>query len=341
MSYGSIAMGTGLAGLFVREFLEDWALGERERQLALICSYLLIANAVFIVTAGPFLPIVARNVYHAAFLPPLALFLYVMVSSAIRGSFAIWFLIGGWFLTLVSALDRILRGMDLYLLPAEFDFSLYLCFAVYVLVTASGSAFRVFAVRRERDLARSKEQELVRMATTDGLTGLSNRRAFDEREPLGERGLILLIDIDHFKRVNDTFGHHAGDDILRSLGNILKSTEGPPWNARAYRTGGEEFAVVMDAVTCDQADSFAEQFRARAEAHLAAKVPGIGWPVTVSIGLAAFADGQFKDALHAADAALYLAKAEGRNKVRRAETPGEAFYERARHNGSPARAARA
>lgn len=159
---------------------------------------------------------------------------------------------------------------------------------------------------------------LQHLASTDPLTGLANRRGGErhiaseiararrERRPLS----CILLDIDSFKQVNDTFGHQAGDQILRDVSNVLRRT------VRAYdvvvRWGGEEFLLVLPGVDLELARALAERVRVAVE-HM--DTHGIG-AVTVSAGVARFdEDYDFPTALRIADRRLYQAKAGGRNRI--------------------------
>lgn len=161
--------------------------------------------------------------------------------------------------------------------------------------------------------------ELVRV---DSLTGLHNRRAFDEHLPrevarsqrLGEPFCLLMIDIDHFKRLNDTYGHPAGDAVLRSVARAIAGCTRP--SDLVARYGGEEFAVVLSGIDSGQALAVAERIRrqvALAESGL--------HRVTVSVGVAQYRPSAGDDAeqlLGRADQALYAAKHAGRNRVQAA-----------------------
>lgn len=177
-------------------------------------------------------------------------------------------------------------------------------------------------IRRKRfqeslrdDLDRSLEA-----AVTDPLTGLRNRRyAMRHLEGLlrGSDAAVLLLDVDHFKAVNDRYGHPAGDEVLRQLTRRLTG------QLRAAdivsRHGGEEFLVVLANETPDYARAVAERLRETMGAEPFA-VSGTALPVTVSIGLAVAGSGcEAETAIAAADAALYRAKARGRNRVELAE----------------------
>jgi two-component system, cell cycle response regulator len=164
--------------------------------------------------------------------------------------------------------------------------------------------------------------EVKHLATIDGLTGLANRRTFESalnREVAravrsGDPLSLLLVDIDHFKRVNDDHGHQMGDDVLRHVGQVL-ATQGRELDLPA-RYGGEEFAVLLPGCPAEEAVTVAERLRAGIAAE------GSPLPVTASIGLAAIhrnaVDGE--GLVKAADEALYAAKEAGRDRTVAAKT---------------------
>lgn len=162
--------------------------------------------------------------------------------------------------------------------------------------------------------------ELLSLATHDGLTGVYNRRRFDEKiteysllsRRTGRPFALLLIDADHFKRINDTYGHAVGDDVLQQLAKLIQSSVRTTDFVARY--GGEEFAVLLPEVAHpDTPEVVAEKIRA---AVATADFPGVG-NVTVSIGLglADPADNTHTALIKRADQQLYQAKAAGRNQV--------------------------
>ncbi|MEO1044437.1 MAG: diguanylate cyclase [Pseudomonadota bacterium] len=314
-SYSSLSVAVGLAGYFLLSFVERDILPKWVCYAVLGASNLLLANAVFIVFIGPYLPFLARNIYHAAYLPAIAAFLLAGIYGMKNGSRVIWFFAGGWILSGVAAIDRILRGLDVYLLPAEFDFSLYLCLAIEVIVTACGVAYRVMAIRRERDIARLREQELVRLADTDGLTGIANRRVFDAMLPKCTGGALIIADLDHFKQVNDHHGHHKGDELLRAIGHRLAALSAEEWCNSVYRLGGEEFALIINTGEPAQAMILADMVRLNFETFLWQDVTGLNRPATASFGVAMIDGTNPASAFNAADDALYRAKELGRNRA--------------------------
>jgi diguanylate cyclase (GGDEF)-like protein len=165
-------------------------------------------------------------------------------------------------------------------------------------------------------------RELMRQATVDTLTGLYNRTGWNRQVPAfllravedGRSVAVVFFDIDHFKQVNDTHGHAAGDAILRLLGNTLRRCEDD--SCVTARMGGEEFVVVLAARRAADAVAFAERVRARFRSA-AAK-----YACTVSAGVAVRGPGEeLGEAMKRADQALYLAKAGGRDRVSVAPGP--------------------
>jgi diguanylate cyclase (GGDEF)-like protein/PAS domain S-box-containing protein len=171
------------------------------------------------------------------------------------------------------------------------------------------------------------EQELQALAATDALTGLPNRRSFmarleEEYARLRrfdtQQVAVLMLDLDNFKRINDTYGHAAGDEVLRQAATLIR--EEPRRVDLCARLGGEEFAVILAGASPDAAREFAERLR-RKIAAAAIVFEGKALAVTVSIGVAAMrpTDESADVSLLRADAALYRAKDGGRNQVRLAD----------------------
>jgi diguanylate cyclase (GGDEF)-like protein len=171
---------------------------------------------------------------------------------------------------------------------------------------------------------RRMDDELRVLATTDFLTGLPNRREFmgrleDEegrlRRDIGACAAVLLLDVDHFKRINDEHGHAAGDAVLRQLAGLM--LDGQRKIDMLGRVGGEEFAILLPGTELDAAAVFAERLRLRVAGTPMRLDGGVSLTVTVSIGIAAMG-GQHTGgdaALVRADQALYCAKRGGRNRV--------------------------
>jgi diguanylate cyclase (GGDEF)-like protein len=177
------------------------------------------------------------------------------------------------------------------------------------------------------------------MAAVDPLTGVHTRRAVVRRlraelqraQREKTTTALILLDLDHFKAVNDTYGHLVGDRVLRRVGRLLRHL------ARASdsvgRIGGEEFLVVLPATSAREAWAFAERLR-----RAIGRTPATGIPaMTASLGVAVMAGADAVDlegALRAADAAMYRAKAAGRNRVATAPEPHDTAASTRTHGGS-------
>lgn len=164
--------------------------------------------------------------------------------------------------------------------------------------------------------------ELRHVANRDKLTGLYNRRGFDgliggfihEAEQAGTSVALIAFDIDHFKQINDTYGHGFGDDVLHTLGTMLRADQ--EQSGFAVRLGGEEFLLVMHLGSLCDAESRAGVIRERIEKHRF-YIDGLGVKCTASFGVALYRhDETVLGALARADEALYGAKASGRNCVK-------------------------
>jgi len=165
-------------------------------------------------------------------------------------------------------------------------------------------------------------EEIYRLMTVDGLTQVHNKRFFGEalekefarsvryRHPF----TVVVFDIDHFKKVNDTYGHLAGDEVLRRIGHLVQAKVRT--NDTVARIGGEEFAVLLPEVAREGGITLAEKLRAMIADEVFSH-SGTTIPVTVSLGVASWHEGitDAESLLKAADAKLYEAKRSGRNRV--------------------------
>jgi diguanylate cyclase (GGDEF)-like protein len=213
-------------------------------------------------------------------------------------------------------------------------------FVLMVMLHQNGKLYHQLHLLREGD--RAKAAELHRLSTTDQLTGVANRRAFDEAIGVEWRRMmrhgmtlsLLLIDVDFFKRFNDAYGHVAGDQCLRAVGQVL-TAKARRAGELAARYGGEEFAILLPHVTLADARKLGEVICAAVrEQNILHEKSEVASCVTVSIGAASISDlpelaaqlsraGTLPSAtmpgatvlIEMADQALYQAKMGGRNRV--------------------------
>jgi len=185
----------------------------------------------------------------------------------------------------------------------------------------SGRITAVFSVIRDLDGRKMREDELLRAANTDPLTGLLNRGAFRRQVKDAMNHVrpdhpatLALLDLDHFKKVNDTHGHVAGDAALLMLADLLRENLRP--GDAIGRIGGEEFGILLAGLAIIEASAVCERLRRTLSERA---VPGIEPDVriTASMGLESLTPGAtIDDIFRAADTALYAAKAGGRNRIR-------------------------
>ncbi|WP_379550772.1 GGDEF domain-containing protein [Qipengyuania sp. DGS5-3] len=180
--------------------------------------------------------------------------------------------------------------------------------------TSMGAGDRFLDIRRDRDQALLRATRMGKMAKTDGLTGLLNRRAFEKLEYLGVGQGLLVADIDRFKPINDTYGHQTGDAVLRHTANVLREAMVLHEDAEIYRLGGEEFAILCKSERASQLMTTAEEVREMIASEILELGDETMPPYTISIGAVIGRGQEMDQAFAEADSALYGAKAMGRDR---------------------------
>jgi diguanylate cyclase (GGDEF)-like protein len=211
-----------------------------------------------------------------------------------------------------------------------------IAFAIAAHVPTASLTFSIFTAMAELMVTIAVLQDTFRMAFRDELTGIPSRRALNEQlAALGSRYAVAMVDVDHFKKFNDTYGHDLGDQVLKMVAAHIAGVGG---GGKAYRYGGEEFTVVFRGKAADEATPHLEELRSKIESYRLAlrgqdrpkkasrsRRGRGGWrdknavSVTVSIGVAERNDRLTTPpaVIEAADRALYRAKEKGRNRVSR------------------------
>ena len=184
---------------------------------------------------------------------------------------------------------------------------------------------RLKRVLKERQLSIDRAKmlkTLEKLAITDGLTRLYNLRHFykqleieiDRCNRYGHSLALLLLDIDYFKKCNDTYGHLEGDKVLVRLGQIIKVCLRTMDSA--YRYGGEEFTIILPETTGKEAKNVAERINASVESERFSTEAGEDFSITISTGVTEyFKEEQLSTFIHRADQAMYKSKAKGRNRI--------------------------
>lgn len=210
------------------------------------------------------------------------------------------------------------------LVRVDFVIIVSLIAAIAISATLSGAlSYRSARLMQQLSLMRG---ELARISQTDQLTGLLNRRGFDDAATpalgsachAGLPAVIFMCDIDHFKSINDRFGHEFGDKALIEIAGVLRHFS-RSHGALVARHGGEEFAVLMIGISHEQAEVYAEEIRKACAAREICSGE-ICERLTISIGFtAARGETDLARIMRIADQALYIAKREGRDRVIRAD----------------------
>ncbi len=183
----------------------------------------------------------------------------------------------------------------------------------------------VSELRKSRNIVAAKNEELQILAERDPLTNLFNRRAFfdrleiemEEAGAIGDDLCVIMLDIDHFKSINDTYGHAAGDQLIRALAEIINSLLRSGEVAGRY--GGEEFCILIPNADAAVGEKIGERLRKKIEEDARNAIPEHAGRVTTSVGVASLAGGadDARRLVDQADQALYASKESGRNRVTR------------------------
>lgn len=304
------------SALFSIDFIErDYLDSIHRRAMRAMAVWIALISLVNVAAPETFRAIAPR-LYFGGFIPVLAVFAWVMAVALRRGSRAARYQLAAWLPIMLVGLGRVM--VNGFSTSTTFDafWAQHLSIVAEVLIATLGVADRFMTLRIERDRARSQVLALASEATSDALTGLTNRRALQQRfAALRDDGFTTMgvIDLDHFKAINDTHGHATGDAVLRAVAAALAPDE----DTVAVRYGGEEFILLLRG---PDAAVRAERRRAAIPARVAATVRGLDRMVTASMGLVEQAPevGRNRDfaALFAhCDRLLYEAKHNGRNRT--------------------------
>lgn len=299
---------------FLVSYLEEDALGETTRKLVMST-----AVATVLVAAAFCLPIAAMRAFAdtlflGAPLPLLAAVAYACIEALRAGSRAIRFQIAAWAPFAAGSLLLVASKAGLARFEGAAEQLIYLMIAFHVAVSAYAILYRVDRLRQERERANAKVDALSSLIDLDPLTGIFNRRALEQRfAQLRASGFhaLAVVDLDHFKRINDRFGHTTGDRVLQEVAAVLAGDG----DAMAFRMGGEEFVVLLRGAQVQQR---AEQMRRAITIRIANEIDGIDAPVTASMGLIESPPGGSSTLRHLyshADRLLYEAKYSGRNRL--------------------------
>ncbi len=296
-----------VSGVFLRSYLEPGMIGPRLYRWLGWPPVLILLTTPATVMPDAAIYMMLRSAVLVAMLGLCASAVVIALkrgSRTARYQAAAWSGIGGVYG--VSLFHDIVLGEPF----ANFLFLLFPALGLEVMLTALGILDRLVRLRRERQEAQATAEAMRIIAHTDPLTGLPNRRAIEASFKDDAPVAIALVDLDHFKAINDRHGHDVGDRVIFAAGVALGSG-----TAMAARVGGEEFALLFRGAPAAVAIE-AERLRQRIGAYVAQMVPLLERPVTASMGLVHIGrDTSFGAAMKSADINLYAAKESGRNRV--------------------------
>lgn len=320
LSYLFLGLAAIAAVRFMADFFGPRVIGPRLRLVAAVTCAATLTSALAFALLAPWQGYWLDRAYFISCGATLLALIPVLISAWRARVRNLGLFILAWSAPIGVSLARAAYGIGLIGFSFWLDNGNLLALSLEGLLSTMLIVARLRDLSNERDRARAGEQTALRLANTDPLTGLLNRRAFIELaigRPVVHR--LLLLDIDHFKLINDQLGHDAGDDVLRAVAQVLQALR--PHGSLAVRLGGEEFALLVPLPQVPDClpESLLDAIRAKPMPH--------DWKVTASLG---HADGvvtteeDWKRLYRLADTALYRAKADGRDRSCRATNFGAA-----------------
>ncbi|MGX7896379.1 sensor domain-containing diguanylate cyclase [Tsuneonella sp. HG222] len=312
----SWAIGVGLAGFFIRAFLEEDALSRTSARVLTFTAWWTVLVPGFAALQLDATQPIDNQLYFYSFLPVIPVYSIIILRAALRGSRSGRFLAAAWAPIIIASAERLLRGLGVYVGPSSLDHTMFVAMGIEVIIIALGVADRFLSLRRQRDMAVDEARVLEELSERDPMTGLYNRRMLEDRFALlRAEGFttLAIVDLDRFKSVNDTHGHGMGDKVIQAAARALD----PDDDVLAFRLGGEEFLILMRGADVTQR---AERRRQGIPARIANEVAGLDRMVTASMGLIevprnAMPNATFAQLYERADRLLYEAKQTGRNRT--------------------------
>lgn len=312
LNYLLLTFACAAALLFARAFFEAHVFGPRLRLAIRATVAMLLGVGILFVAIAPAGVGYVDPLYSWMFIGVLATVSATLWRAWRARSNFLWLFAFAWALPIFAASLRIFANFGLIKWNFWLDNSTILSMAAEALISSVAIAYRIRLLSRERDDAVAAETVARRLADTDPLTGLLNRRAF-LAAAIGREGpqTLLILDLDHFKQVNETLGHDGGDEVLRAVARTLRALA--PTGAVVARIGGEEFAVVTAIDHTLDPNPLLARLRAT-------RMP-FDLRVTASVGTATgplASEPDWKSLYRAADTALFAAKSAGRDRARAA-----------------------
>ncbi len=310
INYLMLGLSAVAAFSFARSFFEPRVFAGLLAPLVTGARLLMAAAAIAFALFAPWNVWLFDRLFCVAFVAQLAVVVPILWRAWSTRSNYLWMFALAWASPITLACLRLASAVGLIGATFWLDNSTILSMTVEALLSSLAIAYRMRLLSIERDEARDGETAARLLADTDSLTGLLNRRAF-LANAIGREGeqILMIADLDHFKRVNDTIGHDGGDEVLRVFARTLRQSVPP--EALVARIGGEEFAIVTPVAYAVEAQDVLARLRA-------GRMP-YDVSVTASIGTCTgplLRETDWKALYACADRALFDAKTAGRDRVR-------------------------
>jgi diguanylate cyclase (GGDEF)-like protein len=314
LNYLFLALSAVVAIRFMRSFFGSPVFGPRLTRASNWISGLTMLSAIAFAVLAPWQGYLLDRVYFL-FCSALLLLVVPIAYTAWRAKVRhLGLFIIAWSPPVLASMARAAYGVGFIEYNFWLDNGNLIALSLESLLSTMLIMARLRELSSDRDLARSGEQAALRLANSDPLTGLLNRRAFlDLAIGRIQSHRLMLIDLDHFKGINDKLGHDTGDDVLRRVAATIQAVRPP--DSLAVRLGGEEFALLIPISRIAECppDSVLDAVRG-------CEMP-LGWRVTASLGHAegrVDSDEAWRRLYRLADSALYRAKSDGRDRACRA-----------------------
>ncbi|RSV39883.1 diguanylate cyclase [Sphingomonas sp. ABOLE] len=310
LNYLFMGLAGGAAALFTRSFFEDKDLPSWVGRCSNVIAMAVPLSAFGVVAFGAINLRIADLLYALTIVGLLAIVVPTLWGAWYQRSRFLWLFAVAWSAPILLAVLRVLNSLHLIGWNFWIDNSTVVSMGAEALISSLAVAYRIKFLRDERDAAITREVVARKLADIDPLTGLLNRRAF-LHQAIGrvEHQQLLLVDIDHFKRVNETLGHDGGDEVLRLFAVALRHAAPDP--VLIARMGGEEFALLTPSTQRIEPEALLASLRR-------VRMP-FDLTITSSIGTCTgtlASDLDWKALYRCADSALFEAKAAGRDRAR-------------------------
>ncbi|HXH15502.1 MAG TPA: diguanylate cyclase [Sphingomonas sp.] len=303
-----LAICASMVLIFARAFFERAVFDGWPRPASNVALATLATTSIAFAILAPWQIYWLDRLLTFSYLPLIALVPPILYRAWRVRSNYLWMFTIAWGVPIVFASLRIASALELISWSFWIDNSTMISMMLEALLSSMAIAYRIRLLSMERDQAREQEIAAKLLADTEPLTGLLNRRAFLDRA-IGRPGdqMLLIADVDHFKRVNEAIGHDGGDEVLRVVARALRNAVPP--EALVARIGGEEFAILIDAKNPIAPDTILDQLRGQ-------RMP-FDIAVTASIGSCTgplLRESDWMALYRTADRALFAAKSAGRNR---------------------------